>query len=80
MWKGPLIIIHYSNAFQIMPQLLVHLKVDSPGQSIDWGTVVVYSCKNSCSQDKYYIEEVAYKQDYAPISQVMKNHPEVNMY
>lgn len=66
--------------FQIMPQLLVHLKVDSPGQSIDWGTVVVYSCKNSCSQDKHYIEEVAYKQDYAPISQVMKNHPEVNMY
>ncbi|KAK8734459.1 hypothetical protein OTU49_005818, partial [Cherax quadricarinatus] len=61
--------------FQVMPQLLVHLKVDNPGKSIDWGTVLVYSCKESCQQDRNYIEELAYKQDYSPISQVMKNHP-----
>lgn len=59
--------------FQVMPQLLVHLKVDSTGKSIDWGTVLVYSCPDSCEQSKAYIEEVAYKQDYSPISQVMKN-------
>lgn len=55
-----------------MPQLLVHLKVDSAGQSIDWGTVLVYSCSQSCQQDKPYLEELVFKQDYAPIEQVMK--------
>ncbi|XP_063844164.1 programmed cell death protein 2-like [Scylla paramamosain] len=59
--------------FQVMPQLLVHLKVDSAGQSIDWGTVLVYSCSQSCQQDRPYIEEVVFKQDYAPIEEVMKN-------
>lgn len=58
-----------------MPQLLVHLKVDNQGKSIDWGTLLVYSCKESCQQDKMYIEEVAYKQDYSPISHVLKNNP-----
>lgn len=56
-----------------MPQLLVHLKVDSMGRSIDWGTVLVYSCRESCNADKPYIEEMAYKQDYSPIPSVMKN-------
>ncbi|XP_050732463.1 programmed cell death protein 2-like isoform X2 [Eriocheir sinensis] len=59
--------------FQVMPQLLVHLKVDSAGQSIDWGTVLVYSCTQSCQQGSPYTEELAFKQDYAPIEQVMKN-------
>ena len=35
--------------FQIMPQLLVSLKMDSLNESsIDWGTLAVYTCKNSC--------------------------------
>ncbi|KAK7063218.1 Programmed cell death protein 2 [Halocaridina rubra] len=55
--------------FQVMPQLLVHLKVDSTGKSIDWGTVLIYSCADSCDQDHLYVEELVYKQDYSPISQ-----------
>ncbi|XP_071526123.1 programmed cell death protein 2 [Panulirus ornatus] len=61
--------------FQVMPQLLVHLKVDNPGKSIDWGTILVYSCQDSCQQNKHYVEEVAFKQDYSPIPHIMKNHP-----
>ncbi|KAG0717103.1 Programmed cell death protein 2 [Chionoecetes opilio] len=59
--------------FQVMPQLLVHLKVDSAGQSLDWGTVLVYSCTHSCLQDRPYLEELVLKQDYAPMTQVMKS-------
>jgi hypothetical protein len=36
--------------FQVMPQLLTHLGVDTlDGSSIDWGTLVVYTCANSCT-------------------------------
>ncbi|XP_076034390.1 zinc finger protein RP-8 [Oratosquilla oratoria] len=59
--------------FQIMPQLLVHLKADSTGRSIDWGTVLVYSCSQSCQQDKGYVEESVYKQDYTPVTDVMNS-------
>ena len=35
--------------FQILPQLLVSLKMDSVNESsVDWGTLAVYTCKNSC--------------------------------
>ncbi|KAI9328670.1 programmed cell death protein 2 [Zopfochytrium polystomum] len=35
--------------FQIMPQLLVHLKIDdSKPDALDWGTVAFYSCSASC--------------------------------
>ncbi|KAK3863573.1 hypothetical protein Pcinc_030669 [Petrolisthes cinctipes] len=59
--------------FQVMPQLLVHLKVDNMGHSIDWGTVLIYSCQESCKATRPYVEEIAYKQDYSPIPSVMKN-------
>lgn len=64
--------------FQVMPQLLVHLKVDSTGKSIDWGTVLVYCCQDSCEQDETYVEELTYKQDYSPISQVMRKSSSVS--
>jgi len=34
--------------FQIMPQLLTHLKVDEVGKSIDWGVLSVFTCSQSC--------------------------------
>ncbi len=34
-----------------MPQLLNHLKVDTTDASIDWGTVAIYTCADSCDQD-----------------------------
>ncbi|KAI4874635.1 hypothetical protein NFI96_031132 [Prochilodus magdalenae] len=49
--------------FQIMPQLLNHLKVDSPDASIDWGTVAIYTCSDSCDCGNKYSPEVIWKQD-----------------
>ncbi|XP_041280064.1 programmed cell death protein 2 isoform X1 [Onychostruthus taczanowskii] len=51
--------------FQIMPQLLNHLQVDSLGESIDWGTLVVYTCADSCGGGSEYLEEFIWKQDYS---------------
>ncbi|XP_055626312.1 programmed cell death protein 2 [Toxorhynchites rutilus septentrionalis] len=46
--------------FQIMPQLLNHLKNDN----IDWGTLAIYSCEQSCdSTTRSYMREFVYKQD-----------------
>ncbi|XP_034964387.2 programmed cell death protein 2 isoform X1 [Zootoca vivipara] len=49
--------------FQIMPQLLNHLKVDSLGESIDWGTLAIYTCADSCNRGNHYTEEFVWKQD-----------------
>ncbi|NXF05801.1 PDCD2 protein, partial [Smithornis capensis] len=51
--------------FQIMPQLLNHLQVDSLGESIDWGTLVVYTCADNCGGGKEYLEEFIWKQDHS---------------
>lgn len=49
--------------FQIMPQLLVYLKVDNILESIDWGILAVYTCKNSCAINSKYVQEYIWKQD-----------------
>ncbi|KFR11326.1 Programmed cell death protein 2, partial [Opisthocomus hoazin] len=54
--------------FQIMPQLLNHLQVDSLGESIDWGTLVVYTCADSCGEGSEYLEEFIWKQDFSASS------------
>jgi len=53
--------------FQIMPHLLSYLDVDSVGQSIDWGTIAVYTCLDSCeiADEVGYVSEAAFKQDFA---------------
>ncbi|XP_011490593.1 programmed cell death protein 2 isoform X1 [Oryzias latipes] len=52
--------------FQVMPQLLNDLSVDSTGASIDWGTLVVYTCSASCNHDNQYCQEFIWKQDFGP--------------
>lgn len=51
--------------FQVMPQLLNNLSVDSTGASIDWGTVAVYTCSASCERSDQYCPEVIWKQDFS---------------
>ncbi|NXG70258.1 PDCD2 protein, partial [Baryphthengus martii] len=51
--------------FQIMPQLLNHLQVDSLEESIDWGTLVVYTCADNCGEGNKYLEEFIWKQDFS---------------
>ncbi|XP_031567317.1 programmed cell death protein 2-like [Actinia tenebrosa] len=51
--------------FQIMPQLLNHLGVDSVEESIDWGTILIYTCTKNCESDTVaYHEEFVWKQDF----------------
>ncbi|XP_069549809.1 programmed cell death protein 2 [Brachyistius frenatus] len=51
--------------FQVMPQLLNSLCVDSTGASIDWGTMAVYACSASCNHDDQYCPEFIWKQDFS---------------
>ena len=50
--------------FQIMPQLLYSLKLDKSvkEQSIDWGTLIIYTCEKSCSHKVGYNLEFLWKQ------------------
>ena len=51
---------------QVMPQLLYYLKLDSvSGQSIDWGTLLVYCCAGSCGRARGYCEEFLWRQDFS---------------
>ncbi|KAK6189976.1 hypothetical protein SNE40_001932 [Patella caerulea] len=49
--------------FQVLPQLLNDLNVDSLGVSIDWGVLCIYTCTNSCHIGNNYQEEYLWKQD-----------------
>ncbi|XP_037645826.1 programmed cell death protein 2 [Sebastes umbrosus] len=51
--------------FQVMPQLLNSLCVDSTGASIDWGTLAVYACSASCNHGDQYCPEFIWKQDFS---------------
>lgn len=49
---------------QIMPQLLSFLELDNGPNSLDWGTIVVYLCEDSCAVDirTSYVEEFVWVQ------------------
>ncbi|KAM5326703.1 programmed cell death protein 2 [Glossophaga mutica] len=49
--------------FQVMPQLLNHLKADRLGRSVDWGVLAVFTCAESCSLGAGYTEEFVWRQD-----------------
>ncbi|XP_052240066.1 programmed cell death protein 2-like [Dreissena polymorpha] len=49
--------------FQVLPHLLSHLQVDKLGTSLDWGTLCVYTCSNSCDVGNQYVKEYIFKQD-----------------
>ncbi|KAJ2706356.1 hypothetical protein FB645_001628 [Coemansia sp. IMI 203386] len=55
---------------QIMPQMLNHLSIDSVDPtSIDWGTLLIYTCPKSCGGDgddaATYAREVIYRQNFS---------------
>ncbi|CAL1280443.1 unnamed protein product [Larinioides sclopetarius] len=52
--------------FQVMPQLLNYLSLDSVDDSIDWGTLAVYTCSQSCEKGvEGYVKEFVWKQDFS---------------
>ncbi|XP_019190514.1 PREDICTED: programmed cell death protein 2 isoform X1 [Ipomoea nil] len=48
--------------FQILPQLLYYFNVGNDVNSLDWATVVVYTCEASCEGSMAYKEEFAWVQ------------------
>lgn len=48
--------------FQIMPQLLNFLHFKDTVNSLDWGIIAIFTCKQSCVQEGY-ITEYVWKQD-----------------
>ncbi|XP_072987710.1 uncharacterized protein [Typha latifolia] len=57
--KGPL-----CYEFQIMPQLLYYFGVKNDPESLDWATIAVYTCSESCEVSLGYKEEFAWVQLY----------------
>ena len=49
---------------QVMPQLLNYLNLDSTGDSIDWATLVIYTCSADCDLGGQYGKEFLWKQDF----------------
>ncbi|GBN32041.1 hypothetical protein AVEN_221815-1, partial [Araneus ventricosus] len=50
----------------VMPQLLNYLSLDSVQDSIDWGTLAVYTCSKSCEKGvEAYVKEFVWKQDFS---------------
>jgi len=47
-----------------MPQLLNYLGVDSVDDSLDWGTIAIYTCTKNCDEGPAYHQEFAWKQDF----------------
>lgn len=60
----------HSTCMQVMPQLLYYLKLDAVSEaSIDWGTVIIYSCSASCTTQhgatSMYSTDLVWKQDFS---------------
>jgi len=49
-----------------MSQLLNYLNLDSTDHSIDWATLVVYTCSADCDLGGQYGKEFMWKQDFVP--------------
>lgn len=48
--------------FQILPQLLFYFGVSNDVDSLDWATMVVYTCESSCEANVSYKEEFVWVQ------------------
>jgi len=53
--------------FQILPQMLNYLGIETTVDSIDWGTLCIYTCINNCNETAYH-EEFVWKQDFSLIN------------
>ena len=56
--------------FQILPQLLYYFSVNNEIDSLDWATIVAYTCEASCEGGVAYKEEYAWVQLSSPSATV----------
>ncbi|KAL5791880.1 hypothetical protein ACOSP7_000474 [Xanthoceras sorbifolium] len=56
--------------FQILPQLLYYFDVKNDVDSLDWATIVVYTCEDSCEASVSYKEEFVWVQQSSTIVNV----------
>ncbi|KAG5567784.1 hypothetical protein RHGRI_003086 [Rhododendron griersonianum] len=56
--------------FQILPQLLYYFGVKNDVDSLDWATIVVYTCEASCEESERYKEEFGWVQLASPSAAV----------
>ncbi|KAF7154438.1 hypothetical protein RHSIM_Rhsim01G0287800 [Rhododendron simsii] len=56
--------------FQILPQLLYYFGVKTDVDSLDWATIVVYTCEASCEESGRYKEEFGWVQLASPSAAV----------
>lgn len=61
--------------YQVMPQLICHLDQGNDRDSMDWGSLFVYTCELFCNNHHHhnngYVEHFVWKQDFS--SDGMKN-------
>jgi len=51
--------------FQVLPQMINYLGVETTMESIDWGTLCVYTCADNCTKGPAYKTEFVWKQDFS---------------
>lgn len=56
--------------FQILPQLFYYFSVNNEVDSLDWATIVAYTCEASCEGGVAYKEEYAWVQLSSPSATV----------
>ena len=45
--------------------MLNYLQVDCIEESVDWGTLAIYTCSQSCGDGSAYVTEFLWRQDFA---------------
>lgn len=58
--------------YQILPQLLYYFDVKNDVDSLDWASIVVYTCGASCEASLGYKEEFPWVQLYSPSTTVCR--------
>ncbi|KAK1620021.1 hypothetical protein QYE76_025538 [Lolium multiflorum] len=61
--------------FQLMSQLLYYFRVENERDPVDWATIVVYTCRESCDKSVSYKEEYVRVQFSPPTTRTYRSTP-----